>query len=425
MSKIELFTGQGTVDMVFDLAVGQIETYDGSEEFHARFGGRTYYHSRSGASCAGWVPARPDRVKVWGYRADEFRLSSLIELNRLDSYGRTRAVPALFGHHVLVPYSYADRSVHHEYPVIVVEKSSGQWRVKALLARWELPEYLSGNVRLETRWFDYHVFRSPEDLEPEERSWEISISPGAPTRFFRKVIEAVHYDCLDFQYPEGCWSSKDQGVAQYWSRMGLYPFGDQPDSPVVKITGGIGRARYNRAELKDGSMLQEAAPAVLVLSSGAILTEDRSTDWGPDWRYTYRQPSGHTAAVPDDEVLSLIRGGPEDLAAFLANIGSGGRQAEAVVTLYREGDIDTARALVRASGWTITDEEVRQAGAADALRHASRYAGAVQIWQLSQEHLRLPEVRAAIRLVAERLERESKSIAPVQADSSKEEPLAD
>src|SRR5690606_23812548 len=113
MTRIDLFTGQGAVDVIVDLRPatkqgGRLVIYDGSVAFHARFGGRTYYRSRSGLSHGGWVPADAGVARVATYRVDggHPRLPELAD------------VPAVYGRRLIVPVSYTDRQVDHTWPVL-------------------------------------------------------------------------------------------------------------------------------------------------------------------------------------------------------------------------------------------------------------------------------------------------------------------
>lgn len=105
--RIDLESGRGHIDVVFDGRDGKLVPYDGDEGFHARFGGRTYYVSYSGASCAGWIPGNAGVKKVSTYRVDTHRPW----IGRMDG-------AEVFGRRLMVPVSYRDRGVAEDWPVI-------------------------------------------------------------------------------------------------------------------------------------------------------------------------------------------------------------------------------------------------------------------------------------------------------------------
>ena len=71
MSRINLSSGAGYIGAFYDATNNHVYPYTADmRRLHDHYGGRMYYVSRSGISCAGWIPARPDVMPVHTYRVD-------------------------------------------------------------------------------------------------------------------------------------------------------------------------------------------------------------------------------------------------------------------------------------------------------------------------------------------------------------------
>ena len=67
--RIELFCGQGDEQALIDLRSARVYFF-GHDMPVQEWGGEIYYHSRSGLSCAGWVPAHPWLLRPTMIRMD-------------------------------------------------------------------------------------------------------------------------------------------------------------------------------------------------------------------------------------------------------------------------------------------------------------------------------------------------------------------
>lgn len=419
MAKIELFSGQGGLDVVFDVQTGELVTYDGGEGFHDRFGGRTYYQSRSGISHGGWIPANPAVVKVAGYRVDTRRLT---DLETTDWKG----IPAIFGRQFMVPFDYQGND-EGDYPIVVTDSYQDSWQV-ALIASHELRAFLLGEVELTEQEFSWLVFSNPKQEEPEAYTVKVAISRYVPRKHLRRVLEAMEFDSLQFNPGEVPLPSRGDGE-NFWSRMGLYPFGDQADSLVFKITGGIARARYTRAQLADSTVLQAAAPSVYIIDGERILAEDTDFNNPRKRVWLYRRADNGMTELPPMEALRILAGGSTDLADFLAKTDTQYDWARDVaIRLYQEEDIETARAVLMMASWSVSPEEAVEAGVAEDIRYRwSRYEFGNRGYTSSSvlRDIDDPTVRHVFRLAAERWQRDQEESAAAEASRQAHGELAE
>jgi hypothetical protein len=73
MKGLNLNYGQGNFSVLLDVVNSNIYAYNGKTSdtiIHPNFGGKQYYHSRSGASGAGWIPKKPGLFVLPCYRTD-------------------------------------------------------------------------------------------------------------------------------------------------------------------------------------------------------------------------------------------------------------------------------------------------------------------------------------------------------------------
>ena len=108
MSRITLSSGAGRLGVVYDVAEDRLHAYTAESEMHARYGGRMYYRSRSGLSCAGWLPASPELLVMPTYRVDTIHPKKLAE----------DTPPVFGGVRLVVPINYRARAIATTAPAI-------------------------------------------------------------------------------------------------------------------------------------------------------------------------------------------------------------------------------------------------------------------------------------------------------------------
>jgi hypothetical protein len=126
MGRFELYTdGEGELGIVYDSLVAK----DGHENLLAIFGKETTpFNSED------WIPdLRPGRTVVTGYRTDDESMSRIIGTPITEA-------TELNGRHVLVPYSYPNREIDNQYPVVIVNSTGG---IEFLVPPNEFTNYIS------------------------------------------------------------------------------------------------------------------------------------------------------------------------------------------------------------------------------------------------------------------------------------------
>ena len=108
MSRITLSSGAGRLGVIYDVSEDRLHPYTADSDFHARYGGRMYYRSRSGLSCSGWLPASPELLTMPTYRVDTVHPKKL-----------TEDTPSVIGEaKLVVPVNYRAKSIATSAPAI-------------------------------------------------------------------------------------------------------------------------------------------------------------------------------------------------------------------------------------------------------------------------------------------------------------------
>lgn len=254
MARLDLGWGGGEIEILVDLKTGEVHAYAGGEDFHARYGGKCYYTSRSGLSGAGWVPARPWLRKVDGYRVD----------TRL---GVDFRMPAVAGFQIAVPFDYRASGPGDGYPAVLRRESDG---AIYLIALHDIARVLAGDVE---GFYEREVgiYHHPDvNSLGVTKPFGVLVNGCTPRGRIREVVEALHWEEFYFQWPE----DMNRHPNRFWGRLGLYPYGTH----AYKVTGGVCRGMLSVAE---GDLtienLQGFSPSnVAVLAPNLYLQEGSS-----------------------------------------------------------------------------------------------------------------------------------------------------
>ncbi|MDB5178740.1 MAG: hypothetical protein JWN01_683 [Patescibacteria group bacterium] len=331
---MEVFAaGGGSPTIILDARTGVVHRYNGSEEFHANFGGKTYY--RGHARLVGWIPDNPAFVHVGAYRVD-------MDVRSLpDDFWES--VPEIGQHRVAVPFEYYEEGLNGSWPVIA--KTEGKF---VLISAGEVASLLQGTLALESEEIVFQRFVNTESDSPSPFYAKMKISAGVCRKRLRRTIEALYHEFLRFEWPNEF--EDDQPDAAFFRRMGLYPFGEGDGAPVFKIVRGIARERYTRRQVSDTEALQAAAPNVCVVDSRHIVCQDDESS------HYIMSADGWSSQVSVPVALRAMAGdiGP---AKVLKDLSYHSRSlAPAVVGIYDEGDEELAVALATLSSWGVKAE---------------------------------------------------------------------
>lgn len=265
MTKLEIGFGGGHIDILLDLVSGNIEAYLGGgfsrygepdpNNFHARHGGKQYYQSRSGASGAGWVPARPTLKMVNGYRVD-------VSTPWIYLGGREGRSPLLVGDkEIWVPFRYRGSCIPNDWPVVVRDRS-GQI---TFCTTFDLIQLLRGQMETQSREYRTKYLK---DVNSPENEHVVTINEAKYNNRWanaRRLVEYLHMEDIGFVFPEG-W--QPEGDEMFWKRLG---FRRLPDG-LYKVTRGV--CRYMIEPPLSAAELQKYAPAnVLVLAPHLYVQE--------------------------------------------------------------------------------------------------------------------------------------------------------
>ena len=353
-SKIELAYGGGFIDILLDIASGRLELYLGGgfgrygeeaddNHFHSRFGGKQYYQSRSGASGAGWVPARPTLKRVNAYRVDV--RDPWIELG-----GREGYPPALVGGwEIWVPFDYRARTIARDWPV-VARNSEGH--LTFLRDGGEVVALLTG-TKLETRHAEYRFtyIKRPGEAPVEDDCLAI-VSESTQCRWAnaRRLIEHLHFGELAFEYPEG-WS--EEGDANFWRRLGLRRL---PDA-FYKVIRGIARSRHTVEEVVTVDGLQKIVPANVLVVAPHMYVQEQC-----DGRHVGVGRFAYDGVLYDFEVylessraFRILTGDSEEILSLE-------RELEAGAAEKRAQDLELVRQQERAAREELARDEKLRAG---------------------------------------------------------------
>lgn len=263
-SRIELYFGNGSTATILNLRSGELVRYTGGEDFHARYGGRRYNVSLSGLSGSGWIPAFPWLKLIGSYRTD-------VSTGSMFFRGVWQNSVNLPNISVFAPFNYTRRDFRaDEYPTVVIKSGKTY-----LLNDRDVIELLAGRMpQGESREFEFEVIRSP-GATPEYH--EFSVFVGEGVRNCRRVVEALHFDQLEWTETDNPRCGYTNNQQTFWNRLGLRAV----DGRLYKVAGGICRAVYNAEDLDSAEALQAVAPAnVAVLRHDFYLQEtvDRNVD---------------------------------------------------------------------------------------------------------------------------------------------------
>ncbi|MBI2612201.1 hypothetical protein HYW59_00075 [Candidatus Kaiserbacteria bacterium] len=324
-SRIDLRYGGGEIDILLDLRSSSLVAYHGDEvryregeipppSFHARYGGKQYYSSRSGASGAGWVPARPWLATVTGYRTD-VRSPWLPLLSQWDE-----KIAKVFGTQVCVPFYYRGSGLAGDWPAVV----RGQDGQLALLPIEAVADYVGNRISEEyfsLKTWEIGFIRSPL-TELAVEPVPIRVHRDCPPEHIGRVVEALVLDEVCFQWPE-----PRPVTINFWTRLGLHRVGEH----FYKISRGVARKRYNPAELESAETLQQAVPANVAVLAPDLYIQGEGESWtgvgrftidgeGTDFEVYLESPTEAARAMAGDESVTaalrerLIAGAREKIA---------------------------------------------------------------------------------------------------------------
>lgn len=161
MKKIELYFGQGQASVLIDWKKRNCALYNGTPEFHKEYGGCTYYVSRSGLSCAGWIPNKPYLQKALTYRTDASNEQDVLSSNN-----------SMF----FAPFDYRKGCIDGEYPVVYPMFSSVDEKLPEQVALLS-PAFLDDPKRMSTTEeysIEFRYVRPTQDT-PMNRVWKVDV----------------------------------------------------------------------------------------------------------------------------------------------------------------------------------------------------------------------------------------------------------
>jgi len=243
MSRIALSSGAGYIGAFYDATNNHVYPYTADmRRLHDHYGGRMYYVSRSGISCAGWIPARPDVVPVHTYRVDGTHPEKL----RMDTpvfIGRIRLV---------VPSDYRAQTIASETAPAIGWIGWGQfWLGRSSDLRSMIRAMLIG--------------RAVDGWTRRELEWSCYGKDGIAVSSRAEVITC---DKMDKSMASlGEWtvqrsvsgSFEDDGVApEFLHRLGLR----LTSAGLFKVRGGVALDHLPAADVSLAEIRQRATPTV-------------------------------------------------------------------------------------------------------------------------------------------------------------------
>ncbi len=250
MSNLNLKFGAGNIDITLNLVNGKIELYSGNncrygeeikpDSFHARYGGKQYYQSCSGASGAGWIPGKPTLKQVNGYRVDVS--SPWISLGSRDGHP-----PLLVNNkEIWVPFEYRGFYIPDDWPVVICDQS-GQLTFCSID---DTVQFLRGKLETTEKKF---CTRYLKDVNSSEQEHCVTINVSRLNRHWanaRRLVELLHVGEIGFNYPKN-W--QPEGDNDFWEHLGFQRISDK----LYKVTRGV--CRYMVAEW-DFDIMKRSVP---------------------------------------------------------------------------------------------------------------------------------------------------------------------
>ena len=256
MSRIKLESGAGRLGVIYDVAEDRLHPYTVDSEIHARYGGRMYYRSRSGLSCAGWMPASPELLPLPTYRVDTIHPKKL-----------TEDTPPVFGGvRLVVPINYRARAVATSAPAIGWTTWGEFWLGPTSSLRPMIRAMLQGQV--------------PDGWSRRSAEWTCYGSDGIAVTssaelitcdsLGRSVVAAGEWALQRSLSP----SFEDVGLAvDFFHRLGLR----LTNTGLFKVRGGIATEYIPSADVTLRSIHQRASQAVEWISGFAYVAKDGPT----------------------------------------------------------------------------------------------------------------------------------------------------
>jgi len=236
----DLSFGGGEFDVLVDLANRDISVYNGGEEFHARFGGRQYYTSRSGLSGSGWIPSRLDRIVVRGYRTEtEIPWAALAPIGG----GFELGIPTYRDHGGEIPEDYPALVRYPDRRLVVCHPDL-------------IFAVLSGYDTYTPREYEFNYWPAAGQ---DPRTFRLTYSSYGEPSWFSYHRNNVHAVLRALNYEE-CFFQPDETPLSlpFWTRLGLHW---QADGYAYKVALGVAWARYSTADLQTQAQRQAVSPA--------------------------------------------------------------------------------------------------------------------------------------------------------------------
>lgn len=217
MKKIELYFGQGQGSVLIDWKKRNCVLYNGTPEFHKEYGGCTYYVSRSGLSCAGWIPNKPYIQVGAGYRTDARMLSA-------------ESIKGPF-----IPFDYRKGNIDYDWPVVFPIGRTDRLPEEVVL---ESPRNIvSPKELMEDRFiadtFEFH-YVIPQKRIPSKETWKVKVySEQWCSRYRMKTV-------LIRLYAENMRRPWNERCTPFWSCLGVHPEDNGYGETILYKIGGYG-----------------------------------------------------------------------------------------------------------------------------------------------------------------------------------------
>ncbi len=320
-SRIELGYGGGSIDMLFDISSNNIIPYKGSknfgrtdlpadpDDFHSRFGGKQYYQSQSGASGAGWIPAKPTLKKLYGYRIDVG--SPWIAFSKDKEFA-----PNVGAYEVYVPFSYRTGDTSG-WPVVLRDR----YDAITFCCEEDLGRFLCGQIEATPRVFKTTYHKNTLS-GVKEHSATVNVVEGYNGGRFanaRRLIEHLNMATIGWSNPEDV---KPEGDEQFWKRLGLYRF----PNGLFKITRGV--CRY-KTEAWNLELMCEFVPSNVHALAPNLYIQERDGAYVGVGRFEIDSAWYDFEVNLSPEVsFQIFRGARDVIAALARQLEEGARNKE-------------------------------------------------------------------------------------------------
>jgi hypothetical protein len=244
---------------------------------------------------------------------------------------------------VCVPYTRRS-GVVQDWPAILRQQDG----LLTLVESSEVPDQIVFRVEdnFSRKNWEIAFIRAPS-TELETKVIPVQLSNYCPWANLGRVMEALVYDEICFQWPEGTQGSS----LNFWQRLGLHRVGDH----FYKIARGVARKRYAPTELETVEGLQTAALANVAVLAPDLYVQEQDGRWTAVGRFTIDSEETDFEIYLDDpsEAAHAMVGNQQALESIRQRLEAGARNK---VELARQ---DRARIEAESATQLAADEKFR------------------------------------------------------------------